>query len=342
MGDILITRFSSLGDLVTLEPMLRALRHFHADDTITFVTSTVGRELYAERFERVIVRDEKQPSHRLQVVDLLGKIGEHRFDFVYDLQGSSTSLLLAHRLNKRRLVNQTTRLWQKLIGYKARGRRTDEVLSAAGFTRGAIGAYLDDPANRTIRLEASETDREAFRRQLRERSGERPLAIIAPGASERWRSKHWGDGNYIALARGLNAGGFAVAVVGSRLEQAAAARIVEALPEAADFTGRTSVGQLKALVGEAALFVGNDSGPAHIAAGMGTATVTLFGPTAVKHCVGHYPYRGEHRCLTPHDVACHPCYKPECPTRHECMASISVHEVLDACLTLAGENRGRD
>ena len=342
MGDVVIIRFTSLGDLVTNEPLLRAIQHFHPDDRVTLVTSGLGEELYAGRFHRIVVPDGGEGNIWRRAGRLKRRVSDalegRRVDTLYDLQASSLSLLLAKRLRARHPVYASTRLWQKLLGLKDPGKPLPRILEMGGATQSASDAFFRDDATRLVRLTADEDDRTHFREHFKEGFGERPVAVIAPGASGRWRSKHWGDARFTALAGALLERGFGVAVVGSALERAAAAAITTGCsrmrPTILDFTARTSVRQLMALIGEAALFVGNDSGPAHIAAGMGTATVTLFGPTAEKHCVGHYPYRGRHRCIAPHDVACHPCYKPECPTQGECMASISVGEVLDACLAL--------
>ncbi|GAB6042110.1 glycosyltransferase family 9 protein [Endothiovibrio diazotrophicus] len=337
MSEILITRFSALGDLVTLEPMLRALRTFHRDDTITFLTSGIGEALYGERFERCLAYPQRSSGRWRQAGELKRQLEAltpaGRFERVYDIQASTLSLLTALRLRKGRLVNQSTRLSEKLMGRKARGLTTPELLRAAGFPEERIDAYWSQPASRTIALPVPEAEAARFEEQFAARA--RPVAVIAPGASERWSSKQWGEARFAELAVRLDAAGYTVAVIGSQWEQAAAAQIVERLPEALDFTARTGIRELVGLLSRASLFVGNDSGPAHLAAGVALPTVTLFGPTGEMHCAGRLPYRGEHACLTPHDIPCHPCYKPVCPTERECLASIPVDEVLATALAIA-------
>ena len=84
------------------------------------------------------------------------------------------------------------------------------------------------------------------------------------------------------------------------------------------------------MLAEVDLYIGNDSGPSHIAAGVGTNTITIFGSTDIKHCVKFMPYIGIHEYLKPsEDIKCHPCYKTKCPTNMECMASISVESILN-------------
>ena len=342
MSEILITRFSSLGDLVALEPMLRALREFHRDDTVTFLTSGIGEALYGDRFERCVAY-KQQPKERWRQAGELkrrleGLTPAGRFDRIYDIQASTLSLFTALRLRKGEVVHQSTRLRQKLIGRKARGLSTPELLRAAGFADGHVERYWSREASRTIQLPVPAAEAARFGGMFAERG--RPVAVIAPGASERWSSKQWGEARFAELAARLDGEGYTVALIGSELEREAAARIIERLPTALDFTARTGIRELVGLLSRAAVFIGNDSGPAHLAAGVATPTVTLFGPTGEMHCAAHFPYRGEHTCLTPHDVPCHPCYKPVCPTDRECLASIPVDEVLTAALSIA--RRGID
>lgn len=341
MGEIIVSRFTALGDLVTNEPILRAIRHFHPEDRVTLVTSRLGEELYTGCFDRIVTPDGEPGNVWQRAGRLAARVRDAldgaRVDTLYDLQASSLSLLMAKRLRARHPVYASTRLWQKLLGLKDKGKPLPVILQMGGVPQAEAEAFFRDDATRLVRLTADEVDSTRFRDTFTDAFGDRPVAAIAPGASGRWRSKHWGDERFTALAGILIERGFGVVVVGSELEREAAAAITSVHSQVLDFTAKTSVRQLMALIGEAALFIGNDSGPAHIAAGMGTSTVTLFGPTAEKHCVGHYPYRGDHRCIAPRDVECHPCYKPECPTNHECMTAITLDQVLDACLTLTGK-----
>ncbi len=334
--EILISRFSSLGDLVTLEPMLRALRWFHRDARILFVTSELGKSLYGDRFDLCVAYSPGGSGRWRQATELADRITEHmetpRLERVYDLQASTLSLLLAMRLGSRSVIYQGTRPWQKLIGYKRRGLDTPQLLRAAGFTAAEVTAYWADEMARQIVLPVAEAEALTFRQQFGERS--RKIAVLAPGASERWRSKQWGEQRFATLAQRLAHQGFQMVIVGSLLEVHAARVIQSAVPEAMDFTGKTSVSALVGLLSQADLFVGNDSGPSHLAAGVGVPTLTLFGPTGVKHCPAQMDYRGVHRCLAPQGVPCHPCYKPECPTHHECMQAIDVDTVYRQCLEL--------
>ncbi len=339
--NILIIRFSSLGDLVTLEPTFHALHHFHRNDRITFVTSQVGKELYEDTgyFDRIVVASGDRQGQLLQRARALrSELGNPRFDVIYHLQTSRFSHLLTLLLRKDRVVHIAASLWQKLFSIKVRFRPAPELLRAAGFDTTAIADYVRDESHHKITLGVDAQRVESFRVRLAEAGGARPVIALAPGASARWESKKWGDEHFAELAAKLQAAGAQVIVVGSALENAAAKLIQQHADRALDFTGQTSVGLLKVLLSNTDVFIGNDSGPAHIAAAVGTATVTIFAPTGEIHCVKHMPYRGSHVCLSPADGVCKTCYDPDCPESRTCMASIGVERVSQAAMELA-ENR---
>ncbi|MGH7410142.1 MAG: glycosyltransferase family 9 protein, partial [Candidatus Methylomirabilis sp.] len=91
--------------------------------------------------------------------------------------------------------------------------------------------------------------------------------------------------------------------------------------------GRTTLRQLAAVLKRCALFVGNDNGPMHMAAALGTPVVALFGPSAPEV----WGPRGSHTEVLYKGLDCRRCFHPTC-TRGEqsCMKQISVDEVFAA------------
>lgn len=106
-----------------------------------------------------------------------------------------------------------------------------------------------------------------------------------------------------------------------------------------DFVGRLSIEESMSLLAEADISLGVDTGMQHIAAALGTATLTLFGPTSPATCA---PRGGEAQTLS-HVLSCRPCIGTrawyDCPTR-ACMRGISVEEVFHSCMDRL-EERGR-
>jgi heptosyltransferase-2 len=70
--------------------------------------------------------------------------------------------------------------------------------------------------------------------------------------------------------------------------------------------------------------VSNDTGPAHIAAALGTKTLVIFGPTNPL-TTRPFPENAE---IFYKNVECSPCMLRDCPIDHRCMTRISTEEVL--------------
>jgi heptosyltransferase-2 len=135
-----------------------------------------------------------------------------------------------------------------------------------------------------------------------------------------WATKRWPF--YPALAEAL-AGTHAVVVVGGPGDRELAAAIVAACPpgRALDATGRLSLLGSAELLRRAALLVTNDSAPQHLASAVGTAALTIFGPTVPEFGFGPLAPGSATAGVT--DLACRPCdpHGPaRCPLGHwRCM-----------------------
>src|SRR5690606_16850163 len=95
--------------------------------------------------------------------------------------------------------------------------------------------------------------------------------------------------------------------------------------------GDTSLDELRALIARAALYIGGDSGPLHVAATTPTAIVGLYGPTLP---VRSAPWREPslvHEAVEVQDLPCRPCDQRVCaPGDFRCLTRISVDAVLAA------------
>lgn len=144
--------------------------------------------------------------------------------------------------------------------------------------------------------------------------GTRPLALIAPGSG--WSGKNWFPERFGAVAEWLEAErGFQVAWVGGAGE---AALVPESRAADANWIGRTPLPLLVAVIGQAALFVGNDGGLLHFASALDVPTVSIWGPTSpgkwgpkgpihrqlrkVERCEGCVYW--DHRAVCHHDRIC--------------------------------------
>ena len=169
--------------------------------------------------------------------------------------------------------------------------------------------------------------------ELLDREGaiEAPLIGLLPFASD--AHKCWPGGRFARLARRLGREGVRCAIVGGPGDAAASDAMAETAGRGAmSCAGRTDLPQLAALLRRCSLVIGNDTGPLHVAAAVGTPVLGLYGATDPEK-VG--PYGWVDRVLL-HRQPCWPCgRKPTC-TDSPCMMAISVEEVVARAREMPG------
>jgi heptosyltransferase-2 len=159
--------------------------------------------------------------------------------------------------------------------------------------------------------------------------GDAPFVAIAPGAAYQG-ARCWPAESFGELCRRLahDLDGPCV-LLGRRDERALGAAVRAAAGGVAtiDLTGRADVATLLGILARARLFVGNDSGPAHVAAALGRPGVAIFGSTSDRHTgpVGHRMRIVQRR------LPCAPCFQQTCPLGHlDCLRGLTVARVAEA------------
>jgi heptosyltransferase-2 len=152
----------------------------------------------------------------------------------------------------------------------------------------------------------------------------RLLIGMNPGASY-GLAKCWSPTRFGELGKRLSKKWkAAVLLFGKEGEKSIAQEIVQQIGgEGIDLTGKTHLLQLAALLERCHLLVSNDTGTMHVATGVGTPVVAIFGSTD-PNTTG--PWGDEHR-IVKRDIPCSPCLKRICPVDHRCMDLITVEEV---------------
>jgi ADP-heptose:LPS heptosyltransferase len=162
--------------------------------------------------------------------------------------------------------------------------------------------------------------------------GGAPYVVVHPGTSVPARA--WAPERHRALVDALVAAGRCVAVTGSPAERALTAFVAGApRPGVRDLGGATTLGELAAVLAAADAVVVGNTGPAHLAAAVGTPVVSLFAPTVPA--ARWRPWRVAHELLF-HDVPCAGCRARACPVSgHPCLEEVGVRDVLAALARLA-------
>jgi ADP-heptose:LPS heptosyltransferase len=167
-------------------------------------------------------------------------------------------------------------------------------------------------------------------------AGRRIVGCLPTGS---WPAKTWYPERFAAVLDELAEEAAPVWIWGpGELEEVEAARASMTKPSfLAPPTGWQELG---ALLRRSALFIGNDSGPKHVAAALGTPTVTIFGPT---HPATWHPPRGPHAIVLAAGLECLHCNANVCPLegadRMRCMTDVSVASVVSAARGLLRDRR---
>ncbi len=154
-----------------------------------------------------------------------------------------------------------------------------------------------------------------------------PRVIVHPGglSARRWQGAH-----YWELARRLAKDGFGVILSGTAAEQRQFSLEAEQArcPEQGvmDLMGQLTVRELMAVIGASQVVVSGATGPAHIAAALGIATVSLFDPRRNNLPVRWRPL-GRGLVLRPDVPTCEKCVYQACPY-WDCLDRISPEQVV--------------
>lgn len=285
---ILIVRPSALGDVARTVPALVSLRRAFADARIDWLVRDVFADAIAHHPDlHEVVRFPRDKW--LSAIGLGLSLRGRRYDRVYDLQGLARSGLYTWASRAPRRVGMADaregarRCYTSVHDVTEHQHTVDRmlaVLEADGVT-----------AVRDMRLHTHGDDRAWAERFAHEHQLHEPFAVIAPTAQ--WLSKQWPTDRFAALADRLPELGITpAAIVGTAVDRPAAEAIVDAAGgnrRLVDATGRTSVGQLTALIERAAVVIANDSAALHLAVGLGRRCIGIFGPTDPAK-VGPYRY----------------------------------------------------
>jgi ADP-heptose:LPS heptosyltransferase len=162
--------------------------------------------------------------------------------------------------------------------------------------------------------------------------GEPVDVVVHPGASVPARA--WAPERNAELVRALAGSGRRVAVTGAPGEVELTARVAgPPHPAVTDLGGHTTLAELAEVLAAARCAVVGNTGPAHLAAAVGTPVVSLFAPTVPP--VRWRPWRVPHELLYV-DVPCAGCRARNCPVAgHPCLGGVAVVDVLRAVERLA-------
>ncbi len=280
---ILIRVNNWIGDVVMISPSMRAIRNRFADAKISilaksWVVDTLrGNPFYDELIEYDNLGRHRGLSGRLRVI---GELKRREFDCAILFQKAFEAALFSFLAGIPRRIGYDTDSRGFLLSHRI--YETEEARM-----RHHVEYFLD--IVRTIGCEAQDKslyfhigDEERKRAlEIFEKEGlkdDKPVVVIHPGASK--IERQWHSERFAALADILYQKASAhIVIAGGKIDMKAAATIQERMQHSAlDLTGKLSIKEFGAFAERSSLFIGNDSGPMHVAAAVGTPVVSIFGP----------------------------------------------------------------
>jgi ADP-heptose:LPS heptosyltransferase len=303
---ILVIKLSAFGDFVLSIAAFQAIRAHHPRAVITLLTTAPFQRLAAASgcFDSVWI--DRRPAW-WQVggwVALRRQLAGGRFERVYDLQRSDRSGAYF------RLLPGPKPAWVGVVAgcshrYRPPAEQTLHICDREARQLALAGV----PAPGLPDLSFLTADLDALDLPPR-------FALLVPGGSAHRPAKRWPAAFYADLAHYLLKHNTVPLLLGAESERAEIAAIAAATPGARDLCGRTSLEALAALGREAALAVGNDTGPMHLIAAAGAPSLGLYSKDSDPAKIAP---RG-------------PCVKT---LRRDDLADLSLEEVL-AALPAAG------
>jgi heptosyltransferase III len=336
---VLVVRLRSIGDTVLATPSLHALRRFLPGARIDVLLEDWVAPLLegSDEVDRVLTVRRKSQSSRLRVARRLRAEG---YDVAYNLHGGSTAALLVRASGATHRVGYADYAYAALHNHAAppsaelwgreKTHSAEQQLALLGWTGVPVS---DRPASR---LPVNDAAAAAVGRRLNDEaqlSPARPFALIHPAAA--FETKTWAASNFARVVEHLAARGLAAVAVAAPGEEQVVdeVRANTSAPLAA-FTD-LSLPELTALAARASIFVGNDSGVAHVAAAVRVPQVVVFGSSNVAHW---RPWAAAPAEVVREEMHCAPCPGYTCAEYGEphCIRRVPVERVLAAVERVLG------
>ena len=333
LNKILLIRLRRIGDVVMTTPAVTALKHALPLASLTYVIEEPLRRLVEGNpdLDHVMV---VPPSQSVAgFIGLIRQIRKESYDAVLDFHGGPRASRIAWLSGARFKVGYELKYKSAFYDIRVPRSRPEgpihSVESHFNLVR-ALGLGVEKPLPSLFLPPAREEEKEKIDQYWREYGlGGARVAAVHIGAGNEFRD--WGTENMAALTgRLIRFAGVKVVLVGAERDGARAELIREKDPRFIfSLAGKINLIELRELIARAALFVGPDSGPMHIAAATRTPIVALFGPTLPANFA---PWRAK-ATLIEKDLDCRPCKQRRCITEDiRCLRTITPEEVYPACL----------
>jgi predicted lipopolysaccharide heptosyltransferase III len=340
---ILLIRLREIGDVVFTTPAVGALRRRYPDAHITYLVEPAAEPVvrHNPHLDEIVVAPRSRGTRGLAAeFGLIRRLRGGRFDLVVDFHGGPRASILAWLTGARVRVGYEVRgrawMYTRLVP-RARELRARHSVENQWDLIAALG--VAPPARDTdpIEMPLDSPSVTAVERRLQAAgvSADHRLLVMHVSAGNPFR--RWPAASFAAVAATLARDQRCrIVITSGPSERDAAARVIDEarsrMPEDAhgrllDY-GDLSLSELRALVERAAMYIGGDSGPMHIASASNVPIVALYGPTLPARSA---PWResAPAEAVEVAGLPCRPCDQRTCePGDFRCLGWITPEQVV--------------
>ena len=308
-----------MGNLVVSLPAIDGLiKHFQGkafylviDGAYREIVESIISEEQIKLYPRKQLNTGSYLRRGLSYTEFMYSVRKMQPDLAIDLQGGHTSSLVT--LFSGAVSRVTGSFTKRPYAYNAKVNVSEGKHKVYSYLE--IAASVGAPINeKSYRLQSAGARKVSLARKLRNigLAAERRIVTVHPGAGR--LQKLWSISGFATIADWLTAREYQVVFVGGSAELDRTSEIISLLShQTYNLVGILSLGELMALFEMSSLFLGNDNGPMHLAAAMGTPVVAMFGYADETRwrprCEKSIVIRGEERCQ---DCSKKECQDPKC------------------------------
>ena len=335
---ILLIQLGDIGDVVLTVPCIRALRENYPQARIVVAAWDKAAELLDDCpwLDQVLAITKRSRSLWAEIIfqiDFFRNLRSLHCDLAIDLRTGTRGAIMAFLSGASQRLGfyaEDGKLWRNRIFTSLLHREYTPGQHVVDYLLCLLEAFGVTVQNRTPELFVSDEKLVKIEMLLAENAVEAGRLLVALQPFSLWQYKEWGKEKYVALIcwliENLNA---VVLVTGSKGEQDRAEEIVRNCGKRCyNLAGQTSIAMYAALLKKCRLFIGVDSSGLHIAAAVGTPTVSFFGPSSPAS----WAPRGAQHLVVQKNLSCVPCRQKGCgdSEKSRCLDELTVAEVLTA------------
>lgn len=339
--NILLIQLGDIGDVILSFPCIRALReNFPLANIIVAVKENASELIEDCPWATGVVSINKDKRRWAQEIayqrGFFSRLRKFHFDVAIDLRTGTRGAILAFLSGARQRIGfyaPDGKLWRNMAFSHLAFLEAKAGMHLAECYLKLLTTYNVKTANVWPKLDIPLEKQQRAVALIRRESIPLDQPLIAVQPFSLWRHKDWGPDKYIRLINWISLEyKFPVIITGSPDQREQAEEIAKMCRENVyNFTGKTSTGIFAAILKACGLFIGGDSAGMHIAAAVGTPTVSIFGPSS---SVGWAP-RGKLHYVVQKNLPCIPCHKKGCQDSgiSRCLEELTVNEVISVVKT---------